>query len=130
MVLTVPGAPTLEDAVDNAAYSFEVVWQAPSVTNGELVAYNLTVEPRGPAYVVSQNCSVEELPPQVLTLEASQTNYKFEDARPYHAYAVYIQAATSRGYGVESVEKIITTEPTGEITLPLKIVCFSVVSFS
>lgn len=57
-----------------------------------------------------ENCSTENTTPLVFNINATYTTYEFVEAQPYHAYSVKIKAATSRGFGVESDEKNITTQ--------------------
>lgn len=115
--MTDPAAPSLEDPSNETPYSFEVSWAQPTITNGRLVGYTLTVASQGPSYVIPADCPPEETTPLVFNINPNQTNHEFVEGRPYHTYGITVKAATSRGFGMESDVKYITTQRTGTMVL-------------
>lgn len=103
----------LENPINETPYTFDTAWSQPVTTNGRLVVYSLTVTSQGPSYEVPEDCLSEDTTPIVFNITANQTNHEFTEGRPYHTYGVSVKAATSRGFGVDSDVKYITTRRIG-----------------
>lgn len=110
---TDPAAPLLNEPFNSTSDSFGISWSEPDVTNGRLIAYTLTVVRHGASYSVPDDCPLEETTPKVFEISADENYYRFTEAMPYHIYSVSVKANTSRGFGVESNERDITTERIG-----------------
>lgn len=121
VIKTDPAAPSLNDPSNETPYSFDISWVQPNTTNGRLITYSVTVTDQGPSYEVPENCPSEDTTPLVFNINANYTTHEFVEARPYHAYSINVKAATSRGFGVESEDKYVTTKRTGR-TLKRKLV--------
>lgn len=92
--------------------TFVLTWQEPSVKNGELINYNLTIENHGPLYTIPEDDSCTENLPSFyyFTIPATQNSYTFDEAVAFHRYTAVINVATSLGYGANSETQSLDTQ--------------------
>lgn len=108
-LLLVPGQPVFDRTQETGSTYFTFTWFEPAVKNGKLQNYNISIQPHGPLYAISEKCSVDTTLRSYIH-PADSTAFTFTEAKPYYNYTITVSAATSIGYGAESDENFATTE--------------------
>lgn len=95
-----PGAPELHQVSEIDNSSFYVSWAEPAIRNGQIINYNLSIINLGALYSIPDDaeCTINERNFTFL-LDSSETYFNFTDGSPFHNYAIFINAETSRGFG-------------------------------
>ena len=99
----VPAAPVGVTVTDVTSTSFNISWMVPSILNGFISLYEITI--------VGVD-SVNPVPPQFyesVTLNTTEMDEMLVNLIPYSTYQVQVRAKTAAGFGVYSQRRDVET---------------------
>lgn len=117
MFILDPHAPGILNISDITGNSFNVFWEEPSIKNGILQNYSVTVQSKGALYIVPDQCQFNTQPYTFQVL-GNETSFLFLNANPYHEYTILVNASTAVGFGPSDLKTLKTLQ---EGNMPINI---------